>query len=91
MAAQLQELTFTGPAEPCDDMEWEPNCVLRNPDWYRDGDNPQVQIISISISYNGRPPKTVSSDFLPDEVLQKKASDIARDLLYDALYEVEER
>jgi hypothetical protein len=91
MAAQLQELTLTGPVEPCDDWQWEPIYVLRNPDWYREGDNPQVQIVSIAVSYNGGIPQALSTRFFPGEVLQQIEKKLSRDLLYDALYEAEER
>jgi hypothetical protein len=90
MAAQLQELTLTGPVEPCDDWQWEPIYVLRNPDWYREGDNPQVQIVSIAVSYNGGIPQAVTTRLFPGEVLQQIEKKLSRDLLYDALYEAEE-
>jgi hypothetical protein len=91
MAAQLKELTLTGPVEPCDDWQWEPNYIVTNPDWYRDGDNPQVQIVSIAVSYNGGTPQHLTTRFFPGDVLQQIEKKLSRDLLYDALYEAEER
>lgn len=79
-----KQATEIGEWMPLDAVTVQPSYVLLNPDWFREGDEPQVQIVSLDICYNGGPAQEVSTRFVPGSVLESWESEIARELMREA-------
>ncbi len=78
--------TETTEAEDLSDVLVEYEYILINPDWFREGDEPVVQVVDITLSYNAHNclPSKVGTRFLPGPTLQKIEEEIAQRLVREA-------
>ncbi len=79
-----RQMVETGEPIPLYDCSVEPEYTVSNPDWFREGDEPDVQIVSLAISYDGGTAYEISTRFVPGTVLRQWEREIADKLVREA-------
>jgi hypothetical protein len=83
---KCRRLTEMTEAEALEDVLVEYEYIVVNPDWFREGDEPEVQLFAVHLGYNafGCESQEVSTRFFPGTVVQKIEAEIAARLVREA-------